>query len=299
MLTVNHLFEDNFSGLTPLIHAHFASCHHPPVLGRSWLNQIIVTSFERCWIFASECVLSEFFSQLPHIEEIYFLLFFVQVQTLGIDLNCGFTSVWLIYIAPQKLWSRSHPLPLSLVWRLRSQLQISRWHAHWMPGWFYNVSMCWMSLASPSCLCSFYKAVLDTFDLIFSDMCFYCGFLLCLSLKLEIGMFFSCGECIHVAQLWYHACEFCFILLPVKWVVPSICTWSSKFMEVWSGGTEENRALPSFEEWELNDCDLRRTLCWCVILFYSRLLKLKFVTVLEYTSVWNQVCDSAYVKAWE
>jgi hypothetical protein len=36
--------------------------NHPPVLGRSWLNQIIVTSFERCWIFASECVLSEFFS---------------------------------------------------------------------------------------------------------------------------------------------------------------------------------------------------------------------------------------------
>jgi hypothetical protein len=27
-----------------------------------------------------------------------------------------------------------------------------------------------------------------------------------------------------------------------------ICTWISKFMEVWSGGTEENRALPSFEE---------------------------------------------------
>lgn len=130
-------------------------------------------------------------------------------------------------------------------------------------------------------------------------LCFYCGFLLCLSLKLEIGMFFSCGECIHVAQLWYYACEFCFILLPVEWVVPSICTWSSRFMEVWSGGTEENRALPSFEEWELNDCDLRRTLCRCVILFYSRLLKLKFVTVLEYTSVWNQVCDSAYVKAWE
>jgi ribosomal protein S10 len=48
MLTVNHLFEDNFSGLTPLIHAPLASLHHPPVLGRSWLNQIIVTSSERC-----------------------------------------------------------------------------------------------------------------------------------------------------------------------------------------------------------------------------------------------------------
>jgi hypothetical protein len=39
-----------------------------------------------------------------------------------------------------------------------------------MPGWLYNVSMCRMSLASPSCLCSSYKAVLDTFDLIFSDI---------------------------------------------------------------------------------------------------------------------------------
>jgi hypothetical protein len=48
MLTVNHLFEDNFSGLTPLIHASFASLHHPPVLGRFWLNQTIVTSFKRC-----------------------------------------------------------------------------------------------------------------------------------------------------------------------------------------------------------------------------------------------------------
>lgn len=97
-------------------------------------------------------------------------------------MNCGFTSVWLIYTAPQKLWSRSHPLPLSLVWRLRSQLQISRWHAQWMPGWLYNVSMFRMSLASPSCLCSFYKAVLDTFDLIFSDILvfllwfFYCAY---------------------------------------------------------------------------------------------------------------------------